>query len=294
MNWKLRSTGLLIVALAGTLIAGGKATAQKPDSKDEKPLTKETAMLAKVFFKYHDMNALSQKIHGKMTLRIGEAEYKVDFESTLISAQPNKFRIVSKVTLQGEEKHGTVYSDGKSVWDWDEDAKQYSMQPFEPIIQNMDDFAGWVVNRSGLDMTLLFFLKAASPDTFKLPKGVEKMNLESALEIKNYPTQEIDGTKMYLVPVPLDEKDAEEKGESCTLYVDAKDMLVRRMQMILKWGNDKDPKYKGGLEMMMTYDAIKSDTKPTEKDFTFTPPADATRMDLVKPVFSRTLDKFDK
>jgi len=291
MNWKLRSTGLLIVALAGILMAGGKATAQKPDSKDEKPLTKETAMLAKVFFKYHGMDALSQKLHGKMTLHMGEVDIKVDFESTLISAQPNQFRIVSKVTFLGEEKHGTVYSDGKSVWDWDEDAKQYSVQPFEPIIKDSDKFTGWVMDRAGVDMTLIFFLQAANYDALKLPKGIEKMNLESAIEIKNYPTQEIDGTKMYLVPVPKDGKKGGKLEGAVTLYVDAKEMLVRRMQMNIKFDDDKNSKDKSSMEMLVTYDAIKSDTKLTDQDFTFTPPADATKVDLVKPVFSRAFDR---
>src|ERR1051326_8613630 len=158
MNWKLCNTGLLILALAGTVIAGGKTTAQKSGSKDDKPLTKETAMLAKVFFKYHDMDALSQKMHGKMTVHMGDVDFKVDFDSTLIAAQPDKFRIMSKVTFFGEEKHGSVYSDGKNIWDWDQDAKQYSLQPGEAIIKDSDQFTNWVMDRSGLDMTLLFFL----------------------------------------------------------------------------------------------------------------------------------------
>src|SRR5438105_2100345 len=104
MNWKLCNIGLLIVALAVILVAGAKTTAQKPGSKDDKPLTKETAMLAKVFFKYHDMDALSQKMHGKMTVHMGDIDFKVDFDSTLIAAQPDKFRILSKVNFLGEEK----------------------------------------------------------------------------------------------------------------------------------------------------------------------------------------------
>ena len=292
MYLKLRNTCLLILALAGILVAGGSAMAQKPGKKKtDTPITRESAMLAKIFFKYHDMEALSQKIHGKMIIHTGGLTIDVDIESTVTASQPNKFHIASKVNFLGDEKRGSVFSDGKNIWDVDEDAKEYSLLPADSVIKDSDKFTDWLMDRVGMDMTLLFFLKAANSDDFGVPKGVEKAELDKMLDVKNYPTKEVDGTKMYLVPVPLDEKDPTKKGQVMVLYVDTKDFLIRRISLKMKIGDEKDPKDKDSMEMVMNYDAIKPGVKVTDGDLTFLPPDGTKKVEMVKPVFSRAFDK---
>lgn len=268
-----------------------RKTTKTSSAKQVKQKTKEasfrdTAMLAKVFFKYRGMKALTQNAHGTMTINADGVNVKADISSTLTLAQPNRFRFDSHVNFLGQDRHGSVISDGTTVWDVNEDTKEYAEHALAPLLKDEKKFTDWLMDRAGIDLTAMMFLEAATGEVLGLPAGMDKV-----IEIPNYPTRMIDGLAMYVLPVVIDKKDSGGDKTDASLYVDAKEMLIRRCRFNIVPKATKGTPKNLKVDIVLFYEQIKPDPDVPEDAFAFTPPADAKKVEKVVPVFSRAFDQ---
>jgi outer membrane lipoprotein-sorting protein len=285
----------LAVATVCSAVVAGHAIPQQQKSKQTGKAKsavqadntfRNNLMLAKVLARYRGMKSLEQSVKGKVIINAEGIKINADFTSMVRLAQPNKFKIVSKINFFGEEKHGTVISDGTTVWDLDEDSKQYSERPVAEITKDEDKFTDWLMDRGGLDLTMIFFLEAASAKSLGLPK-----DLGNSIQVNSYPTKVVDGVPMYVIPVHIDKKKAKGSGGSVTLYVDTKDLLVRRLRYSVVTATTKEDPKSAQVEFVFFHDAIKPEAQIPDDGFSFTAPADATKVKEVKPVFDRAFDR---
>lgn len=273
-----RSIWMRFASLTVALALIGSARPATSDTQE----FRDSMMLAKLLLKYREGKTMTQNVTGKMTVNADGVTVTAELQTTVHMAQPNRFRFESKITALGQEKHGLTISDGKTVWELDSDAKQYSKQPFQEIGKNEDAFTDWLTGRSGADMTPILFLAGASGKSLGLTSEAGK-----SIEVKDYPVKEIEGRKMYLIPVPINEKTV--KGQA-TLYVDVEDMLVHRCRFQLTPPSEKNGPKNLSVEFVLNYDKIQvNDTLPDET-FTFTPSEDVKKVKEVKSAFDRAFD----
>lgn len=288
----IKLTGLLGTF---TLLCGLNSPACAQKSRHKKTQTKQTTtasdtptqdelMATKLMLKYRSLNTISQNVHGNLTMKVSGLELKGEITSTITMAQPNKFAISMKISLLGSEKHGAIYSDGKTVWEWDEDSKQYSESPLATLTKTEDTFSNWMMERNGLDITGLIFLKCAGGGFMSTAKNADKQ-----IVIKNYPMKTVDGVTMYVVPIAMDKtgKKSSISGASISLYLDTKEFLARRYRLNMKQAGATKSDAGFDMALVMFYDPIKTDTTLEDSVFTFTPPEGAMKVESVKPVFDR-------
>ncbi len=265
-------TCILAVALAltaGTLPSAGTA-GQSP--------SREQMMCASVVLKYQGMKTLAQTVTGALLVDVGCDSTKASFTSSVQLAQPNRFRIETTVKFLDKETKGGLASDGKSVWMWDADKNQYSQQPWSAFGENADKVSDWLFDHAGPDVVNTLFLQAAGGQNLGLPRGADKL-----LEVKDYPTTEIDGRPMYVVPIQMGKARGKAK-EKAALYVDANDLLVRRWRVVTA---KQEQEGLTRVNMVFFYSQIKTNAELPVETFTFTPPAGAKKVARVQPAVDR-------
>ena len=140
------------------------------------------------------------------------------------------------------------------------------------------------MDRSGMDFPLMLFLDATSNPLFKVKPGAEK-----AITVKNFPTRVIDGSPTYVVSVPVP-ADKGGKPGSALLYIGAKDMLIHRCRFNVKSAGGK-PAESVNVEFVCFYTDVKPNAPTSADSFTYSPPADAKKVDHVDPPFDRAFNK---
>ncbi len=282
----LAVSGLGAVAWTSTAATFPPSRQTKKSGASSELSFRDSMMLAKIFSRYRGMKSLTQSVKGKMIINAEGVKVNAEISSTVRMAQPNRFRIDTKISFFGQEKHGSVVSDGTTVWDVDEDGKQYSEQPIASVTKNEDKFTDWLMDRGGLDLTMMFFLEAASASSLNIPKGLDK-----AIDVKNYPTKVVDGMAMCVVPVNIDKKSAKGSGGTATIYADAKALLVRRLRYNVKPAADKAGPKNVQVDFVFFYENVKPNGETPEGAFAFTPPDGAVKVKKVNPVFDRAFDQ---
>lgn len=273
---RVKWTGLLLILALMIPVASGAQQTKAQKFRDE-------AMLAKLLLKYREFKTLTQTVQGKMQVKMDGVAFAADIHSVVQMGQPNRFRFDTKIAFFGKERQGTTYSNGETVWEWDEDGKQYSEQPFSPIAKNEDKFTDWLMSRTNADLTPLLFLQAANSKGLGLPPGASK-----SIEVRDYPTKQVEGRAMYVIPVPINEADGT-KGMA-SLYVDPQDMLVYRCRFQIRPPREKKGPKNLTVDYILNFAEISPNAELTDEAFTFTPPEGAKKVKAVKPVFDRAFD----
>lgn len=275
----MRFRGAVALRVAGlALICGALAGAQR--------ITPRERVLARVLFRYRAEKTLVQSVTGRFTVRSQgiTVPIEVGWEATL--AQPNRFRIATKIGGLGRQKHGLYISDGATVWETDDEGKHYSRQPLTAIAKTSDALTDWLMDRAIGDLALMLFLEQAGGKILGVPPGLERA-LGKTIDLKDVPSRVVDGVAMYVVPVPFDESG--NKG-TATLYVDTKDLLVRRCRYSARTPGEKrsDPPLQ--VDVVLFYNDIKPGVTLPESAFAWTPPSDYTQVKQVKTAFDRVLE----
>jgi outer membrane lipoprotein-sorting protein len=267
--------GLLCLLIGLTAAATGQQKKEDLSFRDQ-------AMLAKVLFQYREHKTLSQTVRGKMSITADDVDISADIAGNVKMAQPNLLFYETKITFFGKDKQGQAITNGKTIWEFDADGNQYTERPFTIAAKTEDKFTDWLTDRANADLTPILFLEAASGKMFDLPKGASQ-----SIEVKDYPTQALEGRSVYVVPVPIKEKNA--KGQA-TLYVDTESLLVQRCRFQLTLPPEKNGPKKLKVDFILDYSDIKTDEVFDENTFIFTPPDGAKKVKAVKSVFDRAFE----
>jgi hypothetical protein len=241
-------------------------------------------MIAKVLAKYQALPALSQKVSGTMSIFTEGVDIKATFKTHMQMARGNRFKVDASVTFAGTTVNGTVVSDGKTVWDVDNDAKTYSEQEFEQVNGGNSVFTDWMFDRAAVDMAMLAFLDASGFPGFK---GVDPSKL--GINVKNYPTQTVNGRKQYVVKVPVEITSENGQKVDARFYVDAKDLLIRRAiyKIAQKTGDGKSMR----IEFAMQYTEIRPAARASAVDFQYTAPDNFQQVAEIKGAFDRAFNR---
>jgi outer membrane lipoprotein-sorting protein len=268
--------GLATLFSLAICVAAGTACAQSPSIN--------MAMLAKTLLKYRSLKTLSQETKGTMEIQASGLTFAARYSTKLQMAQPNRFRVETTISFFGQEAKGISVSDGKTVWDFDPEAKEYSAQPLEKLAVKGKRENDWLMDRAGMDFGMMFFSEMGQGKMFDVPKGIE-----NSIEVKDYPTRMVDGLPTYVIPVPIP-KESGQKG-SAVIYAGASDLLIRRCRLNLSGVKDKPGEE--GLQVSFTvfHSSLKPNVEIDEETFHFSPPEDAKKVNKVDPVFTRAFDK---
>jgi hypothetical protein len=242
------------------------------------------AMLAKTLLKYRGLKTFSQTTKGTMEIQAAGVTITAKYSTKVQMAQPNRFRVETTLSFFGQEARGVAICDGKTVWDFDPEAEEYSAQPLEKLAVKGKRENDWLMDRAGMDFGMMFFFEFAQGKMFDLPRGIE-----NSIEIRDYPTRMVDGLPTYVIPVPIP-KESGQKG-SAVIYAGASDLLIRRCRLNLSGVKDKP----GDEGLQVSFTVFHSNLKPNaeidEETFHFSPPEDAKKVNKVDPVFTRAFDK---
>lgn len=226
--------------------------------------------------KWRSLKSLSQTVNGGIEIGARGDVVSGTISSSVVIARGGRFRVETAVQLLDKDVHATIVSDGKTVWELNPDAKEYSELPFSTVGKTPEQLGKWVVEHAGGDLSLAFFIDL-------LTKGMtSSAGRHHDFQVKDPVARRIDGRPVYLVEVTGLVKPGTKGGFS--LYVDASDFLLRRTRM-------KIVETKGGLSVtvnfVFSYSDVIADKQVSDDEFTFTPPADATKVERVKPILNR-------
>lgn len=272
---ELRLSALAFVAAAISIGIGATPASADKSLRDE-------AMAAKLFAVYHDFKTLKQTVSGKMEIDVDGVKITVKITSALTLAQPNRFRIETTAELGDRKQRGVAVSDGKTVWEADPETGEYSEQTFASISANEDKLCDWLSERATADMTPMLFLAAAGAKSL----GVDLRVLKT-FEVKDYPTQSINGKDLYVVPLALDKKPG---GPKVTLYVTPDDMLVRRCRYAVPPVKDPKTGTTSKAAFVLNYSDIVTDKDVDAAAFTFEPAEGAKKVKRVKTATDRVFE----
>ena len=254
-----------------------------PVSSLAQKVTPQEAMLARVALKYQSLTSLSHKIKGTMKIDVGGATFTAAFKTSTQMARPKQFRSDVEVGFFGTTSKGTAVTDGKSFWDFDPVSNEYSEQTYEDVTKEGDKKADWLMDRAGLDFPLMLFLDASKSPMFKVKPGAEK-----AIQVKKLPVKVVDGVPVHVLAIPVPSEKGKKPG-TATLYVGAKDMLIRRCRLSLM---EKDAKGESiGVEFVCFYTEIKPNATMDSATFTFAPPQEAKKVEKIIPAFDRAFNQ---
>jgi len=258
-----------MLALAGAGLRAGEIT---PDQ----------VMLTKMLAKYASHRQLSYQTTGKMVISAKGMLVNITFNTTARLAAPNLCRVSSQVGFMGREFEGVLACNGQKIWEFDPQAFQYSetVVPAEGTGKLFTN--AWFMDRAGMDFALLFYLQVMDKKMFDLPAG------DIGLEVKDFPTTEVDGQAYYAIRIPIPEAKAQDGY--VTVYLDPRDLLIRRSHM--KLTNPPANEGDAPLEVNFTVDYANIQSEAQNPgDFEYAPPLGAALVEQLTPVFKRAFKK---
>jgi len=246
-------------------------------------ISRDEAMLAKVYLKYRSLNNLSQRLKGSMKVNAGGTAFTATFSADTKMARPSQFRSEVEIDFIGMMTRGLSVTDGKTLWDYDPHAGQYAEQPLAAAMKSGNKDGDWIMDRAGMDFPLMLFMDTTKGKLFNVKPGAEK-----SVEVKNYPVKVVDGLPMHIVRVPIPAEKGAKPG-AAFLYVGVKDMLIRRCRFNMKAPGGK-PGQSMNVEFVCFYSRITPDFAPAVDTFTFTPPENAQKLPKLGPAFARAFE----
>ena len=245
-------------------------------------ITPDQVMLTKMMAKYASHRQLSYQTAGKMIITAKGMLVTITFNTTARLAAPNLCRISSQVGFMGRQFEGVLACNGLKVWEFDPQSLQYSEAMVLPEGTAKLFTNDYFMDRAGMDFALLFYLQVMDKKLFDVPTG------DIGLEVRDFPTQEVDGKAYYVIKIPVPE--AKTQDGYVTVYLDPQDLLIRRSHMKISTpsGNEGEPP----LEVDFTVDYANIQSEPANPaDFEYAPPLGAAQVEALPPVFKRAFKK---
>lgn len=268
----------MFAALVSAALLAALPAPQKTPTKQQ-----HEAMLAKVIFRAKALPAVSYSVKGTMAINTQGIALTANFSTAVNARKDGAFKVNSTVSFAGQTTRGTAVSNGKTVWDINLDSKEFSEKPSEPASFG-GDFANWAMDRAGIDLVLL-----ALGDTTGI--SVKDLLAARSITVKNYPTEMVNGRRMYRIPVTSLGKSEGLKGGRAEVLADAATMDIHRLTLNINTNDGGSPTK---VVFTFNYSPLKQMKEADDALFAFVPPEGFTKSEVVNGAFARAFNQEKK
>lgn len=264
----------LTVVLCGTssLLTPQPALVQTTPSKPQLSTQPDLSLLTQTANSFLQSDRIQTESTTQLSGKQAGVSFTVEMQAKTIVQTPNKFRAeVTSTPIGGARPtKSLVVSDGKQVWIYRADAKQYTVMPYAKFDQLDDSYT--------VGMSSLLFL-AIAPDLRPLIAQGALSNASLQKEISSAVDSSVKGGIRTLESQPFyvfEYTDAKE-GSTYSAFVEPKTGVLKQIQLTGKTQS---------LDFSVTEKILRRVANPsvTANTFKFTPPSTAKRVKSLEVV----------